>query len=344
MADLRDDYAEKRTSEFISVHKNLISRALPMLYQHVPEAEKVFAPHVDTMIENVCNPDNKGDYENGTGRHYYCSSGALGLHLKTVGGYYKNGLFRFSKSARTMLEEDYTMALTSWHAGFIEEAVVYFSRALHMIEDMCCLPHATRMTYISIRHDVHHIYESLAKWMYPDSVPEQAMTERELHLFDKRDSFGPIVNQIVEDVTAEREFTVRDPEKALFQRLYITEKVVAAFFFRFYNDLSKSPEEAHYLIDGMKFDLFRSKSPVTVKVTENGIQFTHNKRPIACYFGTKTKYNLFRAAHRHDGIFTFSPVGEPNGDIIVPRENKLRTFHPLNESLYIEPLTENKEN
>lgn len=339
MHSLWDKYSKIKVTEVRSVHKNLIFRTLPVLYRFVPEAEKLFEPQLDIIIDRACAPDRPGDYEKGMGRHYYCGSNASGHKLTPKGGYYKNGISFFSKSARTMLEEDYTMALTLWKAGFDTPAAEHLGRALHMLEDICCLPHATRMTYYSSKKMIHEVYEDLAKMMYPDNVDEQEFSEDDLHLFDDRNCFGDVLNKIVEDEASEPIQLLTDPVTCITNRIYSAEKAVIAFLFRFFEDMSKSPDEAHYITEGMKFDLFRGCPPLTARITPEGIEFLDGGQPYTCKFLFAEDASVFRAAHRKNGSFTFSPVSDQQkGRALVIKKNKLRAFNPLKDKLYTYPI------
>lgn len=339
MRRLLAKFEEKRTSELISVHKNLVHRMLPELYRYIPEARDIFEPHMEIFIDTLCAPDRDGDREVGTGKHYYCACNSFGMKLSPVAGYYKNGIVRFSQSARSMMEEDYTMALTCFSAGFHEEALCYLARALHMLEDMCCLPHATRMTYCSPKKQVHRAYEDLAKMMYPDSVPSQEIKEADLHFFDSRKSFTKALNALVEPIPNELPLLLSDPEFAITHRIYAAEKAVIAFLYRFCTDLKLTPEKAHYITDGMRFRIVPGLPPLTVKVTANGIVFLHNGRKTR--FGMK-KFLYFRAAHRSCGDFTFSPVGDAAGRSLIPEQYRLAGFDPRCRGMRLRPCAADK--
>ena len=332
MRRLLEKYEAKRTSELISVHKNIVYRVLPQLYGFVPEAREIFEPSLEMFIDTVCAPDREGDYEKGSGKHYYCACNSFGIRLSPSAGYYRNGMTRFSQSARTMFEEDYTMALTFWKAGFREKALSHLARALHMLQDMCCLPHAARMTYYTPKKKIHRAYEDLAKMMYPDSVPPQEIKAADLHLFDDRRSFRKALNSIVEVIPQEIPMLHTDPEFAIMHRIYTAEKAAAAFFCRFCRDITLSAEKSHCIADGMKFSIDGELPPLTVKVTERGIVF------LAC--GKKQKlcgrrYLYFRAAHRSCGRFTFSPVSDRRGRTVIPSDGSLSMFDPRRRDMQL---------
>lgn len=334
MRQLLGKYEVRRTSELISVHKNLVYRVLPQLYRFIPEARDIFEPSLEMFIDNVCAPDREGDYEKGSGKHYYCACNSFGIKLEPAAGYYRNGITLFSQSARTMFEEDYTMALTFWRAGFREKALAHLARALHMLQDMCCLPHATRMTYYTMKKNIHRAYEDLAKMMYPDSVPPQEIKAADLHLFDNRKSFRTALNSIVEVIPQEIPMLTTDPEFAIMHRLYTAEKAVAAFFYRFCRDIFLPADRVHCITDGMRFSIDGELPPLTAKVTEKGIVFLcRGKKQKLC----GGRYLYFRAAHRSCGRFTFSPVSDMFGRTVVPSNGRLAMFDPRRTDMQLRP-------
>lgn len=339
MMNSRDRYSEIRQTSSVSVHKSVIRRALPLLCAHIPDAAGFYTEEViETMIDEVCCPDSSSDYEKGAGRHYYCGSNSFGMKLIPLGGYYRNGIFRFSKSARTMLEEDYTMALTMWRAGYKKTGIEYFARAIHMLADMCCLPHASRMTYMSHMGKVHKAYESLARAMYPDSVPEDTISSEQLHVFDDRNSFGAVLNNIVSSQRGEVKRLLYESEKAITERLLINEKYAAAFMLRFFEDISSEPEKANYLVSGMKIRGIFDNEPLTIDVKEDGIRLLRNDTPIDIRINRECSGNVFRAAHRHDGEFTFSPVSDEKGRAVAHGSGKLISFSPFRKSIFFNVL------
>lgn len=334
MTALREEYLKKRASESVSVHRTLILRGLPLLYEHVPEAKEFFEPIKSRLVENVTCPDRDGDRENGLGRHYYCAVNFMGVRLRPHSGYYKNGAGRFAKSARTMLEEDYTMALAMQRAGFPEQAADYLARAVHMISDLCCLPHATQMTYFSPKKKIHKAYEALARAMYPDSVPVQTLTPEAIRLFYCRESFTNAVNSLAEEQIDEPKLLTKAPDDAIMSRLYAAERAVAALLNRFYEDLSLTSGESFCIYTGAKLTPMGDMPPLTAEVTAEGVSFTAASGSLSSEFYRYMCANIFRAAHRHDGLFTLSPINDPNGRCVVSGMDKLRRFDPGNKKLF----------
>lgn len=334
MTALRDEYIKKRTSEPISVHRTLILRGLALLYEQIQEAKEFFEPIKPLLIENVTLPDRSGDYEKGAGRHYYCAANFIGIRLRPSNGYYKNGVGRFGKSARTMLEEDYTMALTMQKANFPEQAAIYLARAVHMVSDICCLPHATQMTYFSPKKKVHKAYEALARAMYPDSIPAQTPDPDAIRLFECRECFGEALNFLAEEQIDEPKLLANSPAKLIINRIYAAECAVAAILKRFYEDLSLTPKECGCLCSGAKLIPMGNMPPLTAKITADGIRFTADTNTDHLEFYKFMCSGLFRIAHRHGGYFTLSPVNDPKGSCVVCGKNILRRFSPRNKRLF----------
>lgn len=328
MNSLAKKKIRENNSEPSCVHKNLTLRTLVMLKYIRPESESVFAPIVKNLVPYSKRPDKKGDYENGMGRHYYCAASPSGREQSAINGYFKNGIGRCCKSARTMLEEDYTMALTMYIAGFYEKSAEFLGRALHMLSDMCCIPHVTSMTYFSAARSFHKSYELLAEAIYPDFVPEQRKT-RLPDYFSDHSSFESDINKIVAETANGISDVKNDPIKAISEHLLRTERILAKFLIRFLDDLTAPEREAHYITTGSGCRFLRGTAPVTVKITEKGITF-HGVNP-----SPESDINVtdrtFYAAHRHDGLFTISPVKDDSGRVLEVSDGKLvwRKFDPV---------------
>ena len=228
---LADSYSAEKLLPPSEIHQEILIRALKLLGEVSPQAEALIRPNLGIMLPYTIIADVKGDRENGAGRHYYCGCATNGKPQKTVRGYYKNGKDLFAKSARTMFEEDYTMALTMHCGGFVKHGAVYLARAVHMLADMCCLPHAAKMTYFSSKRGVHMSYENLARAMYPEFIPEQHIKYEQLRRFAKRSSFTAALNKNTAAICGEIPEIFTAPEAEIKQRLYDTEAAVAALLY-----------------------------------------------------------------------------------------------------------------
>lgn len=310
------------------VHKNLILRSLVLLKYIKPDSEQYFSPIVKTLVPYAKRPDKKGDYENGTGRHYYCAASHSGKEQSAVNTYYRNGKGKCYKSARVMFEEDYTMAVTLYREGFCESAAEFLGRAVHMLSDMCCIPHVTGMTYFSTASSFHKAYELLAESIYPDLVPVQ-MTAELPDYFKGQSSIGDDINKIALETAKGLSDIKNDPVEAIKKHLLRTERILAALLLRFLNDINSSEKEAHFIVNGSGCRFLRGTDPLAVKITEKGITFHGvNPSPASNINVTGT---LFYAAHRHDGLFTLSPVKDNDGLVLEVSDGKLvwHKFDPV---------------
>jgi len=328
MREMANIYLSERTTPPKCVHRTILLRSLILLKQICPETEDFFAPIMKTFMPYAKRPDKKGDYENGAGRHYYCALSLSGKELPTVNTYYRNGIKRHTKSARTMFEEDYTMALTMQRAGYMDMCGKFLGRAVHMISDMCCLPHTASMTYYSLGRSFHKAYELLAEAVYPDLVPEQSLDSLP-EIFTSHETFADDINKIVLETAGALPAVQTDPLSAVKEQLLRTERVVAALLLRFYKDLTEPERKAHFITNGSGCKLMKDTAHLTIKVTEKGIVL-HGVNP-----SPESKFNVtdmvFYAAHRHNGLFTLSPAKDNDGKVLEVSNSKLvlKKFDPL---------------
>lgn len=318
----------QRSGDIQCVHRNLTLRGLTILRSLHPEAAQIFEPQLKILVAYSKRPDNIGDYENGMGRHYYCAGSVSGREKRPVNSYYRSGIGNLCKSARVMFEEDHTMAVTMYRAGFHDRAAAFLGRAVHMLSDMCCLPHAASMTYYSSGAPFHKGYEKLAEALYPEFVPltiPSALPE----LFGSRSSFADDINQIALETSKGMADVKIDPKQAVISHLMRTERIVAAYLLRFYEDINSSDRIAHYIANNSGCRLLRGTAPLTVRITERGVTF-HGVNP-SPESDINVTSRTFYAAHRHDGLFTLSPVKDNKGRVLEVSGGKLiwRKFDPI---------------
>lgn len=328
MNALAEKYLAELDGKPKCVHRTLLLRTLIILKEIRLDSEALFAPVLKTFMTSSKRPDKKGDYEKGMGRHYYCAANSSGKELSPINSYYRNGMGIFTKSARVMFEEDYTMALTMYHAGFDKQWAEHLGRAVHMLSDMCCLPHASSMTYFSSAAKFHKAYELLAESIYPHLVPEQISTELP-DIFRSKNSFAEDLNAIAIETANGLDDVFSDPFEAVCGHLLRTERILAAFLLRFCNDTVSQEHEAHFITSGSGCRLMKGTSPLTVKITENGIIFHGvNPSPESSINVTNT---TFFAAHRHNGLFTLSPARDKKGVVLEVNSGKLvwKKFDPV---------------
>lgn len=325
---LAKNILEEQNKEPSCVHKNLTLRTLVMLKYIRPESEEIFAPIANKLIAYSKRPDKPGDYEKGGGRHYYCAVTQTMKKNSTINGYYRNGKGKCYKSARAMFEEDYTMALTMYVAGYHHKSAEFLGRAIHMISDMCCIPHVSGMTYLSSAKDFHKSYENLAEAVYPELVPRQTQINLPDYFVNSSD-FTESINKLVQDTARGIKDVFDDPVKAITAHLQRTERVIAAFLIKFMDDITAHEYEAHYITNNSGCRIMRGTTPLTIKVTEKGITF-HGVNP-----SPESRINVnertFYAAHRHDGLYTLSPAKDKEGRVLEVCGGKLvwRKFDPV---------------
>lgn len=310
----------QKTEDIQCVHRNLTLRGLAILRTLHPYAADVFEPQLKILVAYSKRPDTKGDYENGMGRHYYCAGTVGGRERHPVNSYYKNGIGNLSKSARVMFEEDHTMAVTMYRAGFHDRAAAFLGRAIHMLSDMCCLPHAASMTYYSTGATFHKGYERLAEALYPEFVPLTIPAELP-ELFSFRSSFADDLNQIALETAKGLADVKADPKNAVISHLIRTERIVAAYLLRFYEDIHSSDRISHYIANNSGCRLLRGTAPLTARITRKGVTF-HGVNP-SPESDINVTSRTFYAAHRHDGLFTLSPVKDDKGKVLEVRGGKL---------------------
>ncbi len=346
MDRLTTQYAQTVESTSTCVHRQLVLRAMALLEASGRQTVcALLAPWQETLLCYAKMPDQDGDPERGLGRHYYCAWDADSSPERAGRrGYYRNGIGRYAKSARSMLEEDYTTALTLWHGGEQEAAVQFLGRAVHMLSDLCCLPHSTGMTYFSSCRKVHKAYERLAEAMYPDVV-EAALPDPEAEAsFQRREGFADAIHAETARMQPELSLLQTNPAAAITGRLQRTEQVLAAFLLRFAADVALPPETAHYCENGASLVLRTvqgmlpfGEQALTVQVTAAGIRLqgrcgllTVQGRSVRLCGDSDPDCTLFRPAHRLDGLFTLSPVCAPDGRVLLACGSgcRLRRFDP----------------
>ena len=326
---LTSKYNKARKTEKRNVHQTIVLRSLIVLKMVYPETEKFYAPMLKTMMQYAKRPDRKTDYENGKGYHYYCACSPDGKRLPRINGYYMNGKGETAKSARTMLEEDYTMAITMYRTGFNEKSAEFLGRAVHMLSDICCLPHSSGMTYFSKKRNVHKAYEALAEAIYPEFVPQQKTNALPPYFLIHSD-FEKSVNRIVEKSMKEIPFFIDDPFRHISQQLNDTEIYTASLLLRFYQDTLLPEDEVYFVSTSSKCRIFPKSDPLSVQVTKNGIIF-HGLNP-----SPDSKINVtlkaFYVAHRRDGLFTLSPASEKKDCVLEVSGDKVKLakFNPAN--------------
>lgn len=231
-------------------HADIVSKALEILDNDgYREQHDFFAAYADILTEYATVPDRKGDTDKGKGYHYYCAKNVHGKRaVPTESGYYKSGKnatapARYSRSARSIFEDEYQLALTFYALGGAENIAVsmqYVGRCMHMISDVCCTPHTTDLTLTSSKSGRHKLFEQYARDIYPrfhaqngfDSIYSRHLEES-------------IVGEHMNDLAAmsagyyDLLIKARKPvvlDSAIENMLCLAQRSCAAFLLRFYKD------------------------------------------------------------------------------------------------------------
>ncbi|SDB13705.1 hypothetical protein SAMN02910317_00653 [Ruminococcaceae bacterium FB2012] len=262
----------KAEAWFSVTHEDITKKALKLLEKDgkVKQAQ-FYKPYHEEILKGCTEPDQEDDIDRGPGMHFYSSRTPKGKELKPVNGYYKNRLGKFAKSARTLLEENYTSALCLYKSGKTKEAMHYLARAAHFIEDLSCTVHVCNVEWVERASNLHHAYENSI------NITCSRFTAGE---FDKRllktyegDSFENAANKL--SVTAARfleKISEFDPLAFSFagdNTLKMAQQNVMTLFLKFYDEANG--EKKNYITDGKKYTLKNEASGLVLTVSEGNI-------------------------------------------------------------------------
>lgn len=153
----------KAEAWFKKTHINIVEQAFEILKNDGKSKDvKQIYSYLNLLVYGATVPDVKGDCDNGKGLHYYSPINTFGLPNRKNGLYYPNRLGGYTKSAGTMLEENYTMALILWQNRRFGDAAVMLGRALHFLGDLCCVPHSTSKKCTGNPKNCHLAFETAA--------------------------------------------------------------------------------------------------------------------------------------------------------------------------------------
>lgn len=212
---------KKAKGWFKKAHVNIVMQALEILKNDEKRlAVSSLEPFSHQLLIGATIPDNKGDRDNGSGYHYYSPINKFGLPTRTYSGYYPNRLGSFSKSAGTMLEENYTMALIFWQNGKKNTACVLLGRALHFLSDICCVPHTTSRVCNGGPYNCHMMFEQEANKYIEEYKAYTADGFYELY---GKLSLFEIANRLAE-------YSSKDFEKLIRRKRYDYEEITSRAF------------------------------------------------------------------------------------------------------------------
>ncbi len=263
---------KKASAWFSDTHSAIFENALEILKNdNKTDAYEFYKTNQDRIAYGVIVPDFKGDRNKGSGMHYYSSCDKNGNALApSVTGFYANRLGDYAPSARTMLEENYTMSLIQYKNNMTDMAFDSLGRCVHFISDVGCTVHTTNLISLPIRNNPHHCYEkySLANMeKYHAKACEDTLYDEYMNK-----SLGDMLNNLSEksskyyaDVKAVEDVTFKN---ALEHMLPLTEKNVAAFLNAYYEKLSENLRTTIKIMTDLKIKSVCDNTYLTV--FENG--------------------------------------------------------------------------
>ena len=276
-------------------HEDITGFALDMFEKEKKNQLVAFYKNYrDKLCEGSKAPDLDGDADKGTGTHYYSSLDLKGKALPQKGGYYRNRLGKYGKSARTMLEENYTSALGLYKSGRVDEAMFVLGRAAHFVEDIACPPHSTNQQCLEKSDNLHYVFEKYAEKTSKKYAPVS---------FDKRlvntyseDSFEGALNKLSTtsgkyspQIASLDESAFDKSEKAL---VPLASEHVMALLTRFYNDCKDG--KGNFLVDGALCS-FRSE--------KNGLMLTYTPKGVSLEKLDHSKEQRFTVVMSDNGSF-----------------------------------------
>lgn len=239
---------KKADAWFSDTHSAIFESALEILKNdNKYDAYKFFEEHKDRILYGVVVPDFKGDRNKGSGMHYYSSCDKNGKEiLPTYTGFFANRLGKYAPSARTMLEENYTMSFIQFANNMTDMALDSLGRCIHFISDIGCTVHTSNLISLPLKNNPHHCYEKYA--LANMDRFHTAGGDKRLYDAYLNKSIGEMLNilsresaKYYADVKAVEESTF---ENALSNMLPMTEQHVAAFMNSYYERLSENVEKA----------------------------------------------------------------------------------------------------
>lgn len=264
--------AKKAEAWFTATHQDITQKSIALLEKDgKAKAYNFFKPYIKQITEGAIEPDAKGDCDKGAGMHYYSCSTPKGKELPETAGYYKNRVGKFSKSARSMLEENYTSALCLYKSGETEKAMHVLGRAIHFIEDIGCTVHSSNIKYLPKPTNVHNAYEK-----HINTVCKQYTAEK----LDKRltkayssESFESAANRIAKNSARFAETVSRLDPKAFDETaagtLTATQQHAAALLLKFFDDCNS--ENGNYLTDKKSYTFKNEMTGLILTATPKGL-------------------------------------------------------------------------
>lgn len=253
-------------------HEDIVKKALALL-----EKEKKLRPsffyknwHKEILI-GCTQPDEPRDTDKGTGMHYYSCVNPKGKELKEENGYYKNRCGKLLRSARTLLEENYTAAVSLYKSGNVEYAMTIIGRAAHFISDMGCTVHTSNIRYLPNRSNIHCAFESHVNTTCVKYTAERF--DKRLSKYYEKDTFEEAVHKLIKySAKFTNVVSLLDPrafDDTAKNTLPVTQQNVMALFIKFYDDCTQ--DKGNYIEDNKSYTLKNEATDMVITTSEKGL-------------------------------------------------------------------------
>lgn len=257
---------------FGKTHMDILEKALVILGSLDDKTYYDFYIDYKNVLLKACTePDGKGDTDRGSGLHYYCAANRKGREIEPNNGYYANRLRRYNRTARTMLEENYTMALSLYKSGEERAAIHQLGRALHFIQDIGCTVHSSGIMYMDREKNPHNAFESYAQSVYSEIEAPKAINKQIKKACDT--SIEQAVNRLAafSSKYAADVLTVKKDvlDKVCRSTLPTAQQYTAGIMIRFYNDIQG--ENGNYLLDNKEYSVKNERTAGLLTVTGKGV-------------------------------------------------------------------------
>lgn len=265
-------YALKAKAWFGDTHKDILKKALELL--DGIEKQKYHAFYYDytaDLAKGAVDPDKKGDIDKGSGMHYYCAADKNGKELEERKGYYKNRLGKFKPSARTLLEENYTSALSLYKSGRKEQAMYSLGRAVHFIQDIGCTVHASGIMYADRPSNPHYAFEKHAQTKCKSIDAPNMLDKRVTKAFES--GLGPAANRLSK-LSSRFAGDVLSLDPKIFDTICLStihpaQQYTAGLLIKFYNDVNSN--NGNFLCDGKSYTFKNELTGGYLTVAKKGL-------------------------------------------------------------------------
>ncbi len=264
---------KKADAWFNTTHEYITENALELLKKEgKTKIYKFYEPYTRDLILGSIQPDKVYDIDYGTGTHYYSCVNNKCKPVKDKNGYYANRLGKYSKSARTMLEENYTSALSLYKSGKKQEAINVLGRAIHFVSDLSCTAHTANMRYLDKPTNVHYTYEKHANTLCRQYTADKY--DKRLNKAYDSDSFENAVHKLISNTSRYASSLARlDPtsfDAASRATIPLAQQNAAALLFKFYQECSA--DKGNFLLDNKAYTIRNEFSGQVITVTDKDLE------------------------------------------------------------------------